>query len=112
MPSRAMTVRRGLLLWQARSKGRKYLSALRRAISDGSGRTEEEEATTKLLRETESPPPAASSGAVLGDADGGGSGAPDVSSSVISCLISARADSQAARSWALWDFFASLNKIR
>jgi hypothetical protein len=103
-------VRRGLLLWQARSKGRKYLSALRRDISDGSGRTEEEE-TTKLLTETESPP-AASSGAILGDADDGG-GAPDVSSSVvISCLISARADSQAARSWALWDFFASLNEIR
>jgi hypothetical protein len=34
------------------------------------------------------------------------------SSVVISCLISARADSQAARSWALWDFFASLHKIR
>ncbi len=103
-------MRRGLLLWQARSKGRKYLSALRRDISDGSGRTEEEE-TTKLLTETESPP-AASSGAILGDADDGG-GAPDVSSSVvISCLISARADSQAARSWALWDFFASLNEIR
>jgi hypothetical protein len=104
-----MTVRRGLLLWQARSKGRKYLSALRRDISDGSGRTEEEE-TTKLLTETESPPAASS---VLGDATDGGGGAPDVSSSVvISCLISARADSQAARSWALWDFFASLNEIR
>ncbi len=100
---------RGLLLWQARSKGRKYLSALRRDISDGSGRTEEDETTTKLVTETESPP----ASSVLGDdATDGGGGAPCVSSSVISCLISARADSQAARSWALWDFFASLNKIR
>ena len=99
IPSSAMTVSRALLLWQARSKGKKYLSALRRDISDGSGSTEEEE-TEKLLTETESPP-SSWCGGIFDDVD-------DVSSSVMSCLISASADSQAARSCALWDFFASL----